>query len=146
VKRLLTLFFRSVECSQLDWFASSSETSSSVTNCERADLVRRQRADVSLHSNSLYYSITTLGLLVCTYNHSWSPDVVSVCSTNSTWATPVLASLPAAWRLGQSIRRYIDSDGLTIHMLNAGKYSASILQFFFYYSWSVHATLVRAFH
>lgn len=79
--------------------------------------------------------MTQLGLLVCAYNNSWSPDVGSICSTNSTWVTPVIASLPAAWRLGQSLRRYLDSDGLMIHMLNAGKYSATVTQLWFYYNW-----------
>lgn len=104
-----------------------------------AGLVRVEFRDFFLGDelNSLYYSIVSLGLLVCTYNHGWTPDVGSICSTNSTWATPILAALPAGWRLGQSLRRYLDSDGLLIHMLNAGKYSASIAQFFFYYSWCV---------
>lgn len=37
---------------------------------------------------------------------------MSVCSTNKTWTTAILSALPAFIRLGQSIRRYLDSDGL----------------------------------
>lgn len=61
--------------------------------------------------NSLAYSVYNLGFLWCTYSHHWQADVFSVCSTNKTWTTAVLASLPPFWRLGQSIRRYFDSDG-----------------------------------
>lgn len=56
--------------------------------------------------------MTNFGLLYCAYNKGW-PDITGdVCSTNKMWATPVLAALPAIWRLGQSFRRYLDSDGL----------------------------------
>ena len=58
---------------------------------------------------SLYYTAINLGFLVCAYTHHFAPDVGSTCSTNRTWATPVLASLPYLWRLGQSFRRYADS-------------------------------------
>ncbi|GAA5907650.1 Syg1p [Sporobolomyces salmoneus] len=90
--------------------------------------------------NSIYYSIYNLGFLYCTYSHGWPNDVQSICSTNKTWTTAVLASLPPFFRLGQSIRRYIDSDGLTLHLLNAGKYSATIVYFFFYFNWRIDMT------
>ncbi|GAA6010693.1 hypothetical protein JCM11491_002899 [Sporobolomyces phaffii] len=90
--------------------------------------------------NSIYYSIYNLGFLYCTYNKGWPNDVQSICSTNKTWTTAVLASLPPFFRLGQSIRRYIDSDGLTLHLLNAGKYSATIIYFFFYFDWRIDLT------
>jgi len=56
--------------------------------------------------------VYNLGFLYCTYSHRWPDDVFSTCSTNSTWTTAVLSSLPPFFRLGQSIRRYIDSDGM----------------------------------
>ncbi|GAA5959606.1 hypothetical protein JCM3765_007215 [Sporobolomyces pararoseus] len=90
--------------------------------------------------NSIYYSIYNLGFLYCTYNKGWPNDVQSICSTNKTWTTAVLASLPPFFRLGQSIRRYIDSDGLSLHLLNAGKYSATIVYFFFYFNWRIDMT------
>ncbi|KAK4056864.1 Xenotropic and polytropic retrovirus receptor 1 [Microbotryomycetes sp. JL221] len=76
--------------------------------------------------NSLYYT--------------WPDNTQEICSVNKSWASPVLAALPAGWRLGQSLRRYLDSDGLLIHLLNAGKYSASIIQFFFYYTWRIYGS------
>lgn len=110
-------------------------------------------------SNSLSYAVYNLGFLYCTYSKGWPTNVSSVCSTNQTWTSPVLASLPAVWRLGQSLRRYIDSDGVGIHrtspspllaallssgafpVLNAGKYSTTIAYFFFYFSWCVQSFL-----
>ncbi|GAA6063122.1 hypothetical protein JCM10212_002325 [Sporobolomyces blumeae] len=90
--------------------------------------------------NSVYYSIYNLGFLYCTYSHGWPGNAQSICSTNKTWTSAVLASLPPFFRLGQSVRRYIDSDGLTLHMLNAGKYSATILYFWFYFNWRIDLT------
>lgn len=93
---------------------------------------------------SLYYTFFNFGFLICAYQHHWAPNVNQVCSTNNTWATPVLASVPAAIRFLQSLRRYYDSDGLRIHALNAAKYSCSILYYFFYYA--VSALLVQRAH
>jgi hypothetical protein len=70
-----------------------------------------------------------------------------------------LSAVPAFIRLGQSVRRYLDSDGLYLHLLNAfvlaplpfsvvnadaflrrnsGKYTMSCAYFFAYYSWRIH--------
>ncbi|SCV74035.1 BQ2448_6467 [Microbotryum intermedium] len=92
-----------------------------------AGLIAVQFSDFFLGDelNSLYYSITNLYALMV--YHSWPSDTYAICSLNKTWASPFALSL----------RRYIDSDGLFIHMLNGGKYTASILQFWFYYSWRI---------
>ncbi|KAK4047730.1 Xenotropic and polytropic retrovirus receptor 1 [Microbotryomycetes sp. JL201] len=90
--------------------------------------------------NSLYYTIVCFGLFCCAYSHEWPDNTQDICSVNKSWASPVLAALPAGWRLGQSLRRYLDSDGLLIHALNAGKYTASIINFFFYYSWRIYGS------
>lgn len=42
------------------------------------------------------------------------------------WIAPFLASLPPWWRLLQCFRRYRDSNE-TVHLLNAAKYTSSIL-------------------
>ncbi|GAA6021422.1 hypothetical protein JCM10207_004728 [Rhodosporidiobolus poonsookiae] len=88
--------------------------------------------------NSLYYTWYNFGFAACAYGHGWPDDTFSVCSTNRTWTTAILSALPPFIRLGQSIRRYLDSDGLPLHMLNAGKYTATIGYFFAYYSWRIH--------
>ncbi|GAA5941117.1 hypothetical protein JCM1841_003062 [Sporobolomyces salmonicolor] len=90
--------------------------------------------------NSIYYSVYNLGFLYCVYNKGWPSETESICSTNRTWTTPVLASLPPFFRLGQSLRRYLDSDGLVLHLLNMGKYSASIAYFWFYFNWRIYET------
>lgn len=107
--------------------------------------------------NSIYYSVYNLGaclhslsdvsssliscslagFLYCTYSHGWAPNVHQTCSTNKTWTSAALASLPPLWRLGQSIRRYVDSDGMYLHLLNAGKYSMTIAYFCFYFAWRI---------
>ena len=70
-------------------------------------------APVSSVSVSVYLVTQT----VYTDNRSFQ-NVPPRCSTNATWVSPVLASLPSAIRASQSIRRYIDSDGFYIHLLN----------------------------
>jgi hypothetical protein len=57
-----------------------------------------------------------------------------------TWLSPFLASLPSIFRLGQSIRRFVDSDGVRIHAFNAGKYSATICYFYFYFNWRINGS------
>lgn len=42
------------------------------------------------------------------------------------WTTPLIASLPPWWRFLQCLRRYHDS-GEKVHLMNAAKYSSSIL-------------------
>lgn len=61
---------------------------------------------------SLYYPMYNCGFAACVYSHHWAPNVFQVCSTNKTWASAILASLAPLWRLGQSFRRYFDSDGV----------------------------------
>lgn len=77
-----------------------------------------------LRAYTILSSLVNRGFLFCTYHHGWPNDVQAICSTNSTWASAVLASLPAFWRLGQSIRRYIDSgtssSGTLLHAICDG--------------------------
>lgn len=59
---------------------------------------------------SVYYALYNIGFLVCVYHRNWE-GVPPACSTNETWASPILAALPNFWRFGQSLRRFVDSDG-----------------------------------
>ncbi|KAM0746346.1 EXS-domain-containing protein [Meredithblackwellia eburnea MCA 4105] len=115
----------------------------SFTRVILAGLVRVEFRDFFLGDelNSLYYAVYNLGFMFCTYHHRWPANVASVCSTNSTWTSAILSALPAFWRLGQSVRRYLDSDGLIIHLLNAGKYSMSVAYFFAYFGWRIHGSV-----
>lgn len=107
-----------------------------------AGLVRVEFRDFWLGDQfcSLYYTSINLGFLVCAYTHHFAPDVGGTCSTNRTWATPVLASLPYLWRLGQSFRRYADSREVKTHLVNAGKYSCSVVYYFFYYNYRIRGS------
>lgn len=89
---------------------------------------------------SLYYTSYNLGLIVCAYKEYFASDVNSVCSTNRSWASPVLASLPYLWRLGQSFRRYADARDVYTHLVNAGKYTASILYLFLYFTYRIEGS------
>lgn len=81
--------------------------------------------------NSVAWTMSNFWYLGCEYHHNWAhPDR---CSPNDTYWTAVLLSVPAWLRLGQCIRRWIDSDYRThLHLVNAGKYSSAVLNNFFY--------------
>ncbi|GAC98206.1 hypothetical protein PHSY_005795 [Pseudozyma hubeiensis SY62] len=81
--------------------------------------------------NSVAWSMSNFWYIGCEWRHDWEfPDR---CSPNSTYWTAVLLSVPAWLRLGQCIRRWIDSDYRThLHLVNAGKYSSAVLNNFMY--------------
>ncbi|KAL0090837.1 EXS family-domain-containing protein [Phycomyces blakesleeanus] len=74
--------------------------------------------------NSLAYSFWTLAYFFCAYSWHWE-DLGAHCSVMQMWSTPVLASVPAWWRLLQCIRRYKDSSEF-VHLQNGCKYITSI--------------------
>ncbi|KAI8147935.1 EXS family-domain-containing protein [Fennellomyces sp. T-0311] len=75
--------------------------------------------------NSLSYSFWTLSYFFCAYAWHWT-DLGTNCSIAFVWYTPLIASLPAWWRLLQCLRRYRDSIE-KVHLANAAKYASSIL-------------------
>ncbi|CDR98684.1 hypothetical protein, partial [Sporisorium scitamineum] len=81
--------------------------------------------------NSIAWTIGNFWYIGCEWHHDWAhPDR---CSPNSTYWTAVLLSVPAWLRLGQCIRRWVDSDYTThLHLVNAGKYASAVLNNFFY--------------
>jgi len=89
--------------------------------------------------NSVAYSVSNLWLLHCEYQTHWSPQIV--CDGNATFWTPVLSSLPAFLRLTQCVRRYIDSHGIIIHLINACKYSSTIAHAFSYFLFRHHGSV-----
>ena len=63
------------------------------------------------------------------------------CDPNRTYWTAVLLSVPALLRLTQCVRRWVDSKYTQrIHLVNAAKYSTSVLQFFFYIRYRFHGS------
>ncbi|KAF9990579.1 hypothetical protein BGZ75_001143 [Mortierella antarctica] len=83
--------------------------------------------------NSLSYSIEQFEFAMCAYSQQWS-DLGNTCSTSHMWITPFVTGLPAWFRFLQCLRRYRDTLEWFPHLLNAGKYSASLLNLFVYFS------------
>ncbi|SPO28825.1 related to putative phosphate transporter 1 [Ustilago trichophora] len=81
--------------------------------------------------NSIAWTISNFWYFGCEWHHDWAhPDR---CSPNSTFWTAALLSVPAWLRLGQCIRRWVDSDYKThLHLVNAGKYSSAVINNFMY--------------
>ncbi|KAK0531206.1 Xenotropic and polytropic retrovirus receptor 1 [Tilletia horrida] len=89
--------------------------------------------------NSLVWTFATLWFIGCQYQRNW--PAVNTCEPNSTFWTPVLGALPPFIRFIQCWRRWIDSDmKARIHLINAGKYTTSILNQFFYFNYRYHGS------
>ncbi|CAO1622096.1 unnamed protein product [Sympodiomycopsis kandeliae] len=88
--------------------------------------------------NSIAWSLSSLWFFGCEYQRDWKTPS---CDPNGTYWTAVLSSIPALLRLGQCLRRYIDSKFYArIHLLNAAKYSTSVFFYFFYIHWRIHGS------
>ncbi|KAF9934408.1 hypothetical protein FBU30_002232 [Linnemannia zychae] len=83
--------------------------------------------------NSLSYSIEQFEFAMCAYAEQWE-DLATQCSTGHMWITPFLTALPAWFRFLQCLRRYRDTLEWFPHLVNAGKYSASLINLFVYFS------------
>ncbi|SPO47232.1 related to putative phosphate transporter 1 [Moesziomyces antarcticus] len=81
--------------------------------------------------NSIAWTLSNLWYVGCEWHHDWAhPDR---CSPNSTYWTAVLLAVPAFLRLGQCIRRWVDSEYRThLHLVNAGKYASAVVYNFVY--------------
>ncbi|KAF9191532.1 hypothetical protein BGZ50_009299 [Haplosporangium sp. Z 11] len=84
--------------------------------------------------NSLSYSIEQFEFAICAYAQQWS-DLENTCVTSQMWVTPFVTALPAWFRFLQCLRRYRDTLEWFPHLLNAGKYSASLINLFIYFSY-----------
>ncbi|KAI1312230.1 hypothetical protein EDD11_003030 [Mortierella claussenii] len=84
--------------------------------------------------NSLSYSIEQFEFAMCAYSQQWS-NLANTCTTSHMWITPLVTGLPAWFRFLQCLRRYRDTLEWFPHLLNAGKYSASLVNLFVYFSY-----------
>ncbi|KAF9902095.1 hypothetical protein EC991_005301 [Linnemannia zychae] len=84
--------------------------------------------------NSLSYSIEQFEFAMCAYSEQWT-DLATQCSTSHMWITPFLTAMPAWFRFLQCLRRYRDTLEWFPHLVNAGKYSASLINLFVYFSY-----------
>ncbi|KAL9939129.1 hypothetical protein V8E36_001942 [Tilletia maclaganii] len=89
--------------------------------------------------NSLVWSFSMLWFIGCQYHRKW--PAVDSCDPNKTFWTPVLGALPPFLRFVQCWRRWFDSDmKARIHLVNAGKYTSSVLNQFFYFNYRYHGS------
>ena len=86
--------------------------------------------------NSLTWSMGSLWLIGCAYRAHWRPGT---CDTMHTYWTPVLTSVAPLLRFGQCWRRFVDSNyKVKLHVVNAFKYSSTVLNAFFYFRYRYH--------
>jgi hypothetical protein len=76
---------------------------------------------------SLSSVLFELQFIMCVYPTLSSNNMAKFCDKVQGLGIPVLSIAPAYWRFMQCIRRFIDSKQWNPHLLNAGKYAASIL-------------------
>ncbi|KIJ36931.1 hypothetical protein M422DRAFT_50759 [Sphaerobolus stellatus SS14] len=87
---------------------------------------------------SLTFSLAHIYTIGCAYDVGWK-DVFGRCASSAHWVTFALLTLPYFSRLVQSVRRYYDSK-LPTHLINAGKYGSSILNYALYYVWRMRGS------
>ncbi|KAF2993059.1 hypothetical protein E8E13_000131 [Curvularia kusanoi] len=73
---------------------------------------------------SLTYSMSNIALFFCLYARFW--DEPAQCNSSHLRTMGFLSCLPGIWRALQCIRRYWDTGNKFPHLLNCGKYFATI--------------------
>ncbi|RSL71215.1 hypothetical protein CEP53_001590 [Fusarium sp. AF-6] len=74
---------------------------------------------------SLTYSTANIELFFCLYANHWDDPVQ--CNSSHSRLLGFLTALPPIWRFLQCIRRYKDTRNVFPHLVNGGKYTATIL-------------------
>jgi len=87
--------------------------------------------------NSLIYSIANTALFFCLYARDWVPSELTQCNSSHSRLLGFFATLPGIWRFLQCIRRYWDTHHAFPHLVNAGKYSATILMYTMLSLWRI---------
>lgn len=59
-----------------------------------------------------------------------NPEILEYC-TQGNWVRAVISAMPAWFRFAQCLRRYKDTKHVFPHLVNAGKYSTTLLTVFF---------------
>jgi len=88
--------------------------------------------------NSLAPALADFQYFICFYttntstlNNAWDLAVdPKICTEGSNWVGPLLVSFPAFVRFAQCLRRYRDTHSKFPHLVNAGKYSTTLLSNF----------------
>ncbi|CAJ2507578.1 Uu.00g087640.m01.CDS01 [Anthostomella pinea] len=74
---------------------------------------------------SLTYSTANVELFFCLYAHYWNNP--PQCNSNHSRLLGFFTALPPIWRALQCLRRYYDTKNVFPHLVNCGKYGATIL-------------------
>lgn len=87
--------------------------------------------------NSLIYSIANCALFFCLYARDWNPNDLTQCNSSHSRVLGFFSTLPGIWRFLQCLRRYWDTRHPFPHLVNAGKYSATILMYTMLSLWRI---------
>lgn len=82
---------------------------------------------------SLTYTMGNIELFFCLFAHDWNNP--NQCNSSHSRLLGFFATLPGIWRALQCIRRYYDTRNIFPHLVNCGKYTATIL---FYVTLSIY--------
>ncbi|KAL1593858.1 Xenotropic and polytropic retrovirus receptor 1 [Paraconiothyrium brasiliense] len=82
---------------------------------------------------SLTYSMGNIELFFCLYAHRWEDP--AQCNSSNSRLLGFFSTLPGIWRAVQCFRRYHDTGNAFPHLLNLGKYMATII---FYMTLSIY--------
>lgn len=66
-------------------------------------------------------------MFFCLYAHHWDDPVQ--CNSNHSRLLGFFSTLPSIWRALQCIRRYADTKNIFPHLVNCGKYGATIMSY-----------------
>lgn len=73
----------------------------------------------------------------CVYSRDFA-GAPPACAPSQTWVSPALKAVPKLARLGQSLRRYHDKNGLpSLQLVDAVKFALGIVQCFAYAAWRI---------
>jgi len=90
---------------------------------------------------SIAFSLSGIYFVGCSYVVGFHSDRFETCSQATPWAVPfLLGALPLLARFLQSLRRWSDSNLVSSHLINAGKYFMGIVSYFLYYLWRHHGS------
>ncbi|PSN74330.1 EXS-domain-containing protein [Corynespora cassiicola Philippines] len=76
---------------------------------------------------SLTYSMGNIALFFCLYSRGW--DEPAQCNSSHSRLLGFFSTLPGIWRALQCIKRYYDTRNVFPHLVNCGKYTATIVYY-----------------
>lgn len=89
--------------------------------------------------NSLTYSVGNLALFFCLYRFNWHDP--AQCGSGHSVLLGFFSATPGIVRFLHCIRRYLDTRHYFPHLINAGKYTVTILQYTTLSLWRIHGAL-----